>query len=320
MSEQNQEKDAEILVEKVRELEHAKKTDATEDRENTARILNERRELTAPLSDDEAKKMMSKHSRRSFLVGGVTAVAGYLGYSWLRKPDNFYIFDKAFRFNEAVSQTFFSSSDLAPNFPVEKAGARSNGAIGLNEDFEVADWDLQLVGAANAQNYPQFFPDIAFGGEDNAPRSMDTPPAPNISVPGLLLSLDDIKSLPRVEMTTELKCIEGWSQVVNWAGARFSDFAAKFPPPDGTQYVSLVTPDRAYYVGWDMPSIMHPQTLLAYEMNGAPLEPIHGAPLRLVTTTKYGIKQIKRIGRIEFTNERPADYWAEQGYDWYSGH
>ena len=264
--------------------------------------------------------MMSKHSRRSFLIGGIAAAAGYFGYSWLRKPDNFYIFQKGFRFNEAVSQTFFGSNDLAPEFSREKAGARSNGDLGLGEDFDGANWDLQVVGVANANNYPQYFADISFGGEDNAPRSMDTPPAPNVPVAGLLLSLDDIKSLPRIEMTTELKCIEGWSQIVNWTGARFSDFAAKFPPPENTKYVSLVTPDRGYYVGWDMPSIMHPQTLLAYEMNGAPLEPIHGAPLRLVTTTKYGIKQIKRIGRIEFTNERPADYWAEQGYDWYSGH
>jgi DMSO/TMAO reductase YedYZ molybdopterin-dependent catalytic subunit len=85
-------------------------------------------------------------------------------------------------------------------------------------------------------------------------------------------------------------------------------------------YVSLATPDESYYVGWDMPSILHPQTLLAYEMNGAPLTMQHGAPLRLATATKYGIKQIKRIGRIEFTNVRPPDFWAERGYDWYAGH
>ena len=134
-------------------------------------------------------------------------------------------------------------------------------------------------------------------------------------------------------MTTELKCIEGWSTIVNWAGARFSDFIARFPPAthNGSQpdinrpqdflpYVSLVTPDGGYYVGMDMPSILHPQTLLAYEMNGAPLTKEHGAPLRLATATKYGIKQIKRIGRITFIGERPADFWAERGYDWYSGH
>jgi DMSO/TMAO reductase YedYZ molybdopterin-dependent catalytic subunit len=150
----------------------------------------------------------------------------------------------------------------------------------------------------------------------------------------LILTLDDIKNLPRVEMTTELKCIEGWSIIVNWAGARFSDFAAKYlpktrsgnapdiqnSPEDLMRYVSLVTPDEGYYVGWDLPSILHPQTLLAYEMNGSPLLAEHGAPLRLASPTKYGIKQIKRIGRIEFTDERPHDFWAERGYDWYSGH
>ena len=64
---------------------------------------------------------------------------------------------------------------------------------------------------------------------------------------------------------------------------------------------------------------MHPQTLLCYEMGGRPLTLAHGAPLRLVTTVKYGVKSIKRIGRMTFTDERPRDFWSEQGYDWYTG-
>ena len=132
-----------------------------------------------------------------------------------------------------------------------------------------------------------------------------------------------IKALPRVEMVTELKCIEGWSTIVHWGGARVSDFVAKYSPATEPgslpPCVSLVTPDRGYYVGWDTPSILHPQTLLCYKMNGEPLPWAHGGPLRLVTTAKYGIKQIKRIGRMAFTDQRPADYWAERGYDWYSG-
>ncbi len=303
--------ESEVLVEKVREIEAVKSENIeaeNSDKNNTAKILNEKRELSAPMSEAEAKKNMSRRSRRSFLIGGAAAVAGYFGYSWLRKPENFWIFERGFRFNENLSQLTFEHTDLAPEFPRELASARANGDIGLGEDFDAADWDLQVVGAANAESYPQFFSDITFGGDDNAPRKMDEPPAPNVPVAGLLISLDEIKALPRVEMTTELKCIEGWSIICNWTGARFSDFAAKFAPPANTKYVSLVTPDLGYYVGWDMPSILHPQTLLAYQMNGAPLTPIHGAPLRLVTTTKYGIKQIKRIGRIEYTNERPADY------------
>ena len=58
---------------------------------------------------------------------------------------------------------------------------------------------------------------------------------------------------------------------------------------------------------------------LAWEMNGKPLEPLHGAPLRLVIPVKYGIKNLKRVGRIFFSSRRPPDYWAEQGYDWFAG-
>ncbi len=66
--------------------------------------------------------------------------------------------------------------------------------------------------------------------------------------------------------------------------------------------------------------MLHPQTLLCYEMQGAPLTLAHGAPLRLVTPLKYGVKHLKRIGVLRFMDARPEDYWAERGYDWYIGH
>ncbi len=125
-------------------------------------------------------------------------------------------------------------------------------------------------------------------------------------------------------MTTELRCIEGWSEVVHWAGARLADLASatglatRGGRPFG--YAALQTPDGNYYVGLDMASALHPQTLLCYEMDGQPLTPEHGAPLRLVIPVKYGIKNLKQIGTIRFTDVRPADYWAERGYDWYAGH
>lgn len=135
-------------------------------------------------------------------------------------------------------------------------------------------------------------------------------------------------------MITELKCIEGWSVITAWAGARLGDFIAKYPPAtrsgnapdvakkpkDLPEYIGLATPDREYYVGLEMASALHPQTLLCYEMNGAPLSIEHGAALRLVTSLKYGIRNIKRIGVLRYSSLRPADYWAERGYDWYAGH
>jgi len=142
--------------------------------------------------------------------------------------------------------------------------------------------------------------------------------------PGLLLTLDDILKLRKHDLVTQFKCIEGWSQIVHWSGVRFADLIEAYPPArrkDGTlpRYVYLETPNGDYYVGYDMKICLHPQTLLVTEMGGKPLTQFHGAPLRLHTPTKYGYKQIKRIGVIAYTDTRPDDYWTKLGYDWYAG-
>jgi len=321
----SKDKNKEILLEKVREFEMrtGQTTDSWPiDPNNTASVLGERRRLSEPVSDKEARKEMAVRSRRGFLIGGAAALLGVFGWRGLGDDAKNKFFEKVFRFNERVGRALFDENDLAPEFPPELATERVNGMIGLDSDLDPDKWRLQVTGIENPLQYPEFSPSIVFMGGQDATGD-----------PGVLLTLDDIKALPRIEMTTEFKCIEGWSIIVNWTGVRFSDLAARFfhglnigetpdlhnLPAGVTKYVSLVTPDQEYYVGWDIASILHPQTLLAYEMNGRPLTPEHGAPLRLVSTTKYGIKQLKRIGRIEFTNERPRDYWAEQDYDWYSG-
>ncbi len=140
--------------------------------------------------------------------------------------------------------------------------------------------------------------------------------------PGLLLVMDDILKLPRHEFVTQFKCIEGWSQIVRWAGVRMADFLELYPPAliDGRDpnYVYMETPDGDYYTGYTLQALRHPQALLVTEMMGAPLTPVHGAPLRLHMPTKYGYKQIKRIGLIAYTNTKPDDYWTKLGYDWYA--
>lgn len=291
--------DREILVEKVREFE--KRTGQTvdtypDDPNNTASILKEHRYISSSMTDEEARRIMSMSSRRSFLAGGIAALAGIFGWRWMSDETKAELHRLAFRFNERISQMYYSPTRLAPEFPLDLVTrpARQNGFEGMADLADLANWKLNVGGLAGQTG-------------------------------DLVLTLDDIKRLPRTEMVTEFKCIEGWSTIVHWAGARFSDFAAEYysgglellPP-----YVYLTTPDELYYVGWDKQSILHPQTLLAYEMNGAPLGLEHGAPLRIASPTKYGIKQIKRIGRIEFTDQRPRDFWSEPeyGYDWYSGH
>ena len=141
--------------------------------------------------------------------------------------------------------------------------------------------------------------------------------------PGLLLTMEDIQKLPRHELVTQFKCIEGWSQIVQWAGVRMADLLEAYPPEpiNGLEprYVYMETPDGDYYTGYDIQAMRHPQALLVTEMMGAPLTQFHGAPLRLHMPTKYGYKQIKRIGLIAYTNEQPDDYWTKLGYDWYAG-
>jgi DMSO/TMAO reductase YedYZ molybdopterin-dependent catalytic subunit len=138
----------------------------------------------------------------------------------------------------------------------------------------------------------------------------------------LQLTLDDIKKLPKKEIVFDFKCIEGWSQVTHWGGVPFRSFvdAYHLDKEKAMKYIGLQTPDKEYYVGIDMPSALQEQTLLCYEMNGKPLPMNQGYPLRLIIPVKYGIKHLKRIGTLFFSNEKPADYWAERGYDYYAGH
>ncbi len=157
-------------------------------------------------------------------------------------------------------------------------------------------------------------------GMGEAGESDSTLPA---GTAGLLLQMPDVTKFPRHELVTQFKCIEGWSQIVHWAGVRMADFLDAYPPElvNGKEprYVYMETPDGDYYVGYDLQVLRHPQTLLVTEMMGMPLTQFHGAPLRLHTPLKYGYKQIKRIGLIAYTNDKPDDYWTKLGYDWNAG-
>jgi DMSO/TMAO reductase YedYZ molybdopterin-dependent catalytic subunit len=199
---------------------------------------------------------------------------------------------KGLMYNEALFGSTFNANKLVNTYPVSEAvkKVRVNGNLGLKDtNIDTANWRLKVVR-----------------------NSGDT----------LFFSLDEIKKLPKTEIVFDFKCIEGWSQKTWWGGVKFSDFINYYHLNDEAKlnYVGLITPDKEYYVGNDMKSMLHPQTLLCYEMNGNPLPVNQGYPLRLIIPLKYGIKHLKRIGTIYFSNERPPDYWAERGYDYYAGH
>jgi DMSO/TMAO reductase YedYZ molybdopterin-dependent catalytic subunit len=235
-----------------------------------------------------------RRSRRSLLVGGAASFAGYRGWRWIQdqpEVDNIpQVLRDGHEFNESIWSSLFRDDHQARTFSRDSASIlRVNGTIGLRDEIDLETWRLEVF------------------GPDGAPLGTHT--------------LDDIKALPHHEMTVEHKCIEGWAQITNWGGARFSDFMALYDDqlPDGITDVYLETPDRGYYVSVDIETMRHDQTLLAHENLGVPINTRNGAPLRLATPLKYGIKQIKRIGRVHFRTERAADYWGERGYDWYAG-
>jgi DMSO/TMAO reductase YedYZ molybdopterin-dependent catalytic subunit len=240
------------------------------------------------------REIAAARSRRAFLTMGIGAAAALGGVALVRsgaeEDKRAGLLRKVLRGNEKVAEAYFSDGHLAPTFDPPPAGTetRANGDEGLGDDFDPETWVLNLEGAHGVE--------------------------------ARQITLAQIRELPRVEQTTQLNCVEGWTEVVHWAGARMADFAAKYAPQARqTKYIGMETPDKGYFVGLDTASALHPQTLLCYEMNGAELTSEHGAPLRLVIPVKYGIKNIKRIGKITYTDERPADYWAKEGYDWYAG-
>jgi DMSO/TMAO reductase YedYZ molybdopterin-dependent catalytic subunit len=241
--------------------------------------------------------------RRSFIAFGsfiVLGSAAFGGWKWLaaspleaktaatagaKAP-----LRRALNQTELFFRRLFSNEHLVKTYPKEMAAknVRVNGDVGMEAGFKPEDWKLQVF---------------------KGPAEV------------LTLTLQDIQALPKTELIFDFKCVEGWDQVQHWAGVKFSDFMAhyKLDKQAAMEYVGFATPDKKYYVGIDMPSALHPNTLLAYEMNDKPLPIDNGAPLRLIIPVKYGIKNLKRISTITFSNQRPPDYWAELGYDYYSG-
>lgn len=255
--------------------------------------------------EEKTSKSIKKRMIISFSVFFVLIIAAIFFWKWLNGQDESNGTLKPLRTvlnaNEKVNNTFFSSNHLVKEYPKSKAekDVRVNGDVGMGDNFDVSKWNLTI---------------------NIHPENPDSV---------LHLTMENIKTLPKRGLVFDFKCIEGWSQLTNWGGVKFSDFLARYHlgthsgrapdpnhPEDLYKYVGLMTPDSAYYVGIDMKSMMHPQTILAYEMNDSILPVDQGYPVRLIIPIKYGIKSIKRIGYIYFSDTRPKDYWFERGYDY----
>jgi DMSO/TMAO reductase YedYZ molybdopterin-dependent catalytic subunit len=137
----------------------------------------------------------------------------------------------------------------------------------------------------------------------------------------LSLSMADLQGgLPFTSMVIRHVCVEGWAAIVQWGGVRLRDLLAIAKPSSQAKYAYFYSAD-GYYESWDIDSVMHPQTLMAYQKNGRLLSLANGAPLRLASPVKLGYKLSKWVTRIELTSQlgEKQGYWEDLGYEWYAG-
>jgi DMSO/TMAO reductase YedYZ molybdopterin-dependent catalytic subunit len=145
-------------------------------------------------------------------------------------------------------------------------------------------------------------------------------------------SLANLRALPSRTQITRHDCVEGWSAIGKWKGARLSAVLEAVRPKPEARFVMFYCADpmeddgtSPYYESIDLEDAFHPQTILAYEMNDAVLPIANGAPIRLRVERQLGYKHAKYVMRIELVEsfEKIAGgkggYWEDQGYQWFAG-
>ncbi|CAB3897882.1 molybdopterin-dependent oxidoreductase [Achromobacter anxifer] len=130
--------------------------------------------------------------------------------------------------------------------------------------------------------------------------------------------LDELRAMAQIDQVTRHICVEGWSAIGKWGGVPFSSFLKRVGADLSAKYVGFKCADD-YYTSIDMPTALHPQTILALTYDGQTLPPEYGFPMKLRMPTKLGYKNPKHIQAIFVTNTYPGGYWEDQGYNWFGG-
>lgn len=131
-------------------------------------------------------------------------------------------------------------------------------------------------------------------------------------------ALPELRAMPQVDQVTRHICVEGWSAIGKWGGVPFASFLRRVGADLTAKYVGFKCADD-YFTSIDMPTALHPQTVLALTYDGQPLPPKYGFPMKLRMPTKLGYKNPKHIQAIFVTNTYPGGYWEDQGYNWFGG-
>ena len=251
--------------------------------------------LDGPAILKEAGRILEKRveqpSRRAFLRSSLT-LGGLAMLSGCSLSDDESV-EKALtavsRFNDRVQGWIFDPDQLAPTYP-ESMITRPfpfNAYYGIDEVRHVDEESFRL------------------------------------EVSGLIADkrrwrLEELRAMAQIDQVTRHICVEGWSAIGKWGGVPFSAFLKRVGADLSARYVGFKCADD-YYTSIDMPTALHPQTILALTYDGQTLPPEYGFPMKLRMPTKLGYKNPKHIQAIFVTNTYPGGYWEDQGYNWFGG-
>lgn len=250
--------------------------------------------------------------RRLLLGSAATAAAAMLGGcdALVQNQDVSRVLEGAEALTEGVQRALlpnaalareFTEADLSPVFKSNGTRHPEGDAYAQLLDTEFADWRLSVHG--------------------------------KVSRP-LSLSLSELKRLPQRTQITRHDCVEGWSAIGKWTGVQLGVLLKAAGLAPGARYAVFHCADEyekssdgtgQYYESIDLIDAFHPQTILAYSMNGEDLPVAHGAPLRLRVERQLGYKHAKYVMRIEIIDSlKPigrgrGGFWEDRGYEWYAG-
>lgn len=207
------------------------------------------------------------------------------------------------------------------------------GEVALRDGFTVSEKLTPFEDITNYNNFYEFSTDkssVATEAEGFVSRPW------SVSVDGLVnkprtFDLDELLKLPQEERIYRLRCVEGWSMVIPWAGFPLGKLLEMVEPTGQAKYVAFQTlhdPKRMpnqrtgvldwpYVEGLRLDEAMHPLTILATGLYGETLPAQDGAPIRLVVPWKYGFKSIKSIVKISLVANEPPTTWNIQSPDEY---
>ncbi len=239
----------------------------------------------------DAAKLLPDPARRKFLQGGASlgAVAFLAGCDVIDGASAEKALMAISRFNDKVQGAIMGLNRLAPEYP-ESAITRP-------------------------------FPFNAYYGEDEAPKVDGATYA--LKVGGLVAekkswALSELHALPQNTQITRHICVEGWSAIGKWSGARLSDFLTRVGADTSAKYIYFICAE-GYSTSIDMATALHPQTQMTFGFDGQLLPRAYGFPMKIRMPTKLGFKNPKHVVEMAVFNEYRGGYWEDQGYNWFSG-